>query len=48
MTVADLQDIGIQRLGVSHCTGFPASAWLSREFGDIFFMNNAGNRITLP
>jgi 7,8-dihydropterin-6-yl-methyl-4-(beta-D-ribofuranosyl)aminobenzene 5'-phosphate synthase len=47
-TIADLKDMGIQRMGVSHCTGFYASARLAREFGDIFFLNNAGTRLTLP
>ena len=47
-TIADLREIGIQRLGVSHCTGFRASARLAQEYEDIFFMNNAGTRVTLP
>ncbi len=47
-TIADLREIGIQRLGVSHCTGFRASSRLAQEYQDIFFMNNAGTRITLP
>ena len=47
-TIADLKEIGIQRVGVSHCTGFRASARLAREFEDMFFLNNAGTRITLP
>ncbi len=47
-TVAALRDMGVQRLGVSHCTGFDASAYLAREFGDAFFLNNAGNHFTLP
>ncbi|MFC1946033.1 MBL fold metallo-hydrolase [Chloroflexota bacterium] len=47
-TVADLREMGVQRLGVSHCTGFPASARLAAEFGDSFFLNNAGTRLTLP
>ena len=46
-TIADLREMGIQRLGVSHCTGFPASARLSREFEDSFFLNNAGTRFML-
>jgi 7,8-dihydropterin-6-yl-methyl-4-(beta-D-ribofuranosyl)aminobenzene 5'-phosphate synthase len=46
-TAADLRQMGIQRLGVSHCTGFHASAWLAREFGDIFFLNNVGDKISL-
>ena len=47
-TMADLKEIGIQKLGVSHCTGFRASARLAQEFEDMFFLNNAGTRITLP
>jgi 7,8-dihydropterin-6-yl-methyl-4-(beta-D-ribofuranosyl)aminobenzene 5'-phosphate synthase len=47
-TIAALKEIGIQRLGVSHCTGFHASARLAQEFEDIFFLNNAGTRLTLP
>jgi len=47
-TTADLKEIGVQRLGVSHCTGFRASARLAQEFEDMFFINNAGTRITLP
>jgi 7,8-dihydropterin-6-yl-methyl-4-(beta-D-ribofuranosyl)aminobenzene 5'-phosphate synthase len=47
-TIKDLAKVGIQRLGVSHCTGFHASARLAQEFEDIFFLNNAGTRFTLP
>ena len=47
-TVADLREMGIERLGVSHCTGFYAAARLAREFGDVFFLNNAGTRFSLP
>ena len=47
-TIADLKEMGIQRLGVSHCTGFHASARLAQEFEGIFFLNNAGTRLTLP
>ena len=47
-TVVALREMGIQRLGVSHCTGFAASAYLARELGDAFFLNNAGTRFTLP
>jgi len=47
-TIVDLRDMGIQRLGVSHCTGFVASSRLAQEFGDVFFLNNAGTRLTLP
>jgi len=47
-TVADLRKTGIQRLGVSHCTGFNASCRLAKEFPDIFFLNNAGVITTVP
>ena len=47
-TIADLKEMGIQKLGVSHCTGFHASARLAREFEGVFYLNNAGSRITLP
>lgn len=47
-TAAALKDMGIKKLGVSHCTGFNASAQLAREFQGVFFLNNAGSRITLP
>ena len=47
-TIAALKQFGVQKLGASHCTGLPAAALLAREFGDAFFFNNAGTRITLP
>ncbi len=47
-TIDDLKEIGIQKLGVSHCTGFFASSRLAGEFPDAFFLNNAGMRFTLP
>jgi 7,8-dihydropterin-6-yl-methyl-4-(beta-D-ribofuranosyl)aminobenzene 5'-phosphate synthase len=47
-TVADLKAMGIKKLGVSHCTGFAASARLAKEFPGVFFLNNAGSRWNLP
>jgi len=47
-TIADLKEMGIQKLGVSHCTGFLASSRLASQFEDAFFLNNAGSRLTLP
>jgi 7,8-dihydropterin-6-yl-methyl-4-(beta-D-ribofuranosyl)aminobenzene 5'-phosphate synthase len=47
-TIAKLKEFGIQKLGVSHCTGMPAAMRLAQEFGDAFFFNNAGTRILLP
>ena len=47
-TATALQEMGLQYLGVSHCTGFKASAYLAQVFGDRFFQNNAGTQLTLP
>ncbi|MFC2020829.1 MBL fold metallo-hydrolase [Chloroflexota bacterium] len=47
-TVADLKEIGIQRIGVSHCTGFHASKRLAQEFEEVFFINNTGTQVVLP
>ncbi|MFC2062501.1 MBL fold metallo-hydrolase [Chloroflexota bacterium] len=44
-TIADLRELGIQKLGVSHCTGFHAAARLVQEFGDAFLLNNTGTRL---
>jgi len=48
LTAAALREFGVQRLGVSHCTGIRAAMMLAREFGDIFFFNNTGTQITAP
>ena len=47
LTIAELKRLGIQRIGVSHCTGLPAAAILFQEFGDNFFFNNTGRVITI-
>jgi 7,8-dihydropterin-6-yl-methyl-4-(beta-D-ribofuranosyl)aminobenzene 5'-phosphate synthase len=47
-TISELRQIGVKKLGVSHCTGFHASVRLAQKFGDIFFLNNAGKSIILP
>ncbi len=46
-TAGELKELGLVRLGVSHCTGFNASAALAAEFGEVFFLNNSGSQITL-
>lgn len=46
-TASELKELGLVRLGVSHCTGFNASASLAREFAEVFFLNNAGTQIIL-
>ncbi|MDD2497043.1 MAG: MBL fold metallo-hydrolase [Desulfitobacteriaceae bacterium] len=46
-TIKDLKEINVEKIGVSHCTGFKASSRLANLFPDKFFLNNAGTRITL-
>jgi len=48
LTMAKLREFGVQKLGVSHCTGMPAAMRLAQEFGDTFFFNNAGTRVAIP
>jgi len=48
LTAAALQELGVQRVGVSHCTGLPAAVMLAQQLGDVFFFNNTGTRITVP
>jgi 7,8-dihydropterin-6-yl-methyl-4-(beta-D-ribofuranosyl)aminobenzene 5'-phosphate synthase len=47
LTIAALKELGVQRIGVSHCTGLSAAAIMAREFGDSFFFNVAGTKIEL-
>jgi 7,8-dihydropterin-6-yl-methyl-4-(beta-D-ribofuranosyl)aminobenzene 5'-phosphate synthase len=47
MTAAALQEMGVQRVGVSHCTGMKASVLLAQQLGDAFFSNNTGSSITI-
>jgi len=47
-TIRDIKDAGVKKIGLSHCTGFYASMMFARAFGDSFFPNNAGTKITLP
>jgi 7,8-dihydropterin-6-yl-methyl-4-(beta-D-ribofuranosyl)aminobenzene 5'-phosphate synthase len=47
-TAGALLEMGVQHLGVSHCTGFRAAAFLANKFGERFFHNNAGMQLTLP
>jgi 7,8-dihydropterin-6-yl-methyl-4-(beta-D-ribofuranosyl)aminobenzene 5'-phosphate synthase len=44
-TIKALKDLGVGRIGVSHCTGVTAAMELSSAFGDQFFFNNSGNRV---
>ena len=47
-TIAAFKELGVARIGVSHCTGLPAASIMAGEFGDSFFFNSAGTRINLP
>jgi 7,8-dihydropterin-6-yl-methyl-4-(beta-D-ribofuranosyl)aminobenzene 5'-phosphate synthase len=47
-TASAIKTMGVRRVGVSHCTGFAASAYLARELGEAFFLMNAGTTLTLP
>ena len=47
LTIAALKELGVQMLGVCHCTGLPASAIMAQQFGDRFFFNITGTRISL-
>ena len=46
-TVEELKDLGVRRLGVSHCTGLSVASRLAAEFGDRFFFNNTGTTIEI-
>ena len=47
-TIAALRDLGVQRLGLCHCTDLPAASLLAQEFGDKFFFNKAGSVVQVP
>ena len=42
LTISALQELGVESLGVSHCTGLPAAGTMAQEFGKRFFFNIAG------
>jgi 7,8-dihydropterin-6-yl-methyl-4-(beta-D-ribofuranosyl)aminobenzene 5'-phosphate synthase len=48
LTIAALKELGVQRLGLCHCTDMPAACLLAQEFGDRFFLNSAGTITDLP
>ncbi len=47
-TIAALKELGVQKLGLCHCTSLSAAAVLTQEFGDSFFYNNTGTIFELP
>jgi 7,8-dihydropterin-6-yl-methyl-4-(beta-D-ribofuranosyl)aminobenzene 5'-phosphate synthase len=44
-TITALKELGVGRIGVSHCTGLRAAAIMATELGEDFLFNNTGNRI---
>ena len=48
-TLEALKAFGVEKIGVSHCTGMRPAGYLSEYLGpERFFFNNAGTRITFP
>ncbi|HHY10268.1 MAG TPA: MBL fold metallo-hydrolase [Firmicutes bacterium] len=47
-TVREIKTIGIEKVGVSHCTGLSSACILAGHLGTTFFNNNAGSTITFP
>lgn len=46
-TISALNEIGVQKLGLSHCTGIRAVLLMSQTYGSNFIFNNAGSIINL-
>jgi len=44
-TIAALRELGVQRLGLCHCTDLPTASVMAQEFGENFFFNKAGTVI---
>ena len=47
LTAAALQEMGVQHVGASHCTGMKQAALLAQQLGDAFFFNNTGSSVTI-
>jgi 7,8-dihydropterin-6-yl-methyl-4-(beta-D-ribofuranosyl)aminobenzene 5'-phosphate synthase len=48
-TLVALKTFGVEKIGVSHCTGMKPASFLSEQLGpERFFFNNAGTKITFP
>jgi 7,8-dihydropterin-6-yl-methyl-4-(beta-D-ribofuranosyl)aminobenzene 5'-phosphate synthase len=46
-TISNLNEMGVQKLAVSHCTGMHATLMLAQTYGDDFIFNPAGHIINL-
>jgi 7,8-dihydropterin-6-yl-methyl-4-(beta-D-ribofuranosyl)aminobenzene 5'-phosphate synthase len=47
-TIAALRNLGVQRLGLCHCTDLRAISLLAQEFGEALFFSKAGTVIEIP
>jgi 7,8-dihydropterin-6-yl-methyl-4-(beta-D-ribofuranosyl)aminobenzene 5'-phosphate synthase len=47
-TIGALKDLGVQKLGLCHCTDLPVAAILVQEFGQNFFFNKCGSVFEVP
>lgn len=47
-TMGALKVLGVQRLGLCHCTGFQVITVIAPEFGDRFFFNTTGTSLSVP
>ena len=46
-SIAALRELGVQKLGLCHCTDLPVISLLAQEFGENFIFNKAGTQIDL-
>jgi 7,8-dihydropterin-6-yl-methyl-4-(beta-D-ribofuranosyl)aminobenzene 5'-phosphate synthase len=46
-TINALRGLGIEKMGLCHCTDLFAASLLAQEFGERFFFNKAGTVITI-
>jgi 7,8-dihydropterin-6-yl-methyl-4-(beta-D-ribofuranosyl)aminobenzene 5'-phosphate synthase len=47
-SISALKELGVQKLGLCHCTDLPAISVLAQEFRERFIFNKSGTRINLP
>jgi len=47
LTIAALKELGVQKLGLCHCTSLPVVSLLAQEFGNKFFFNITGTTIDI-
>jgi 7,8-dihydropterin-6-yl-methyl-4-(beta-D-ribofuranosyl)aminobenzene 5'-phosphate synthase len=44
-SIAAIRELGVQKLGLCHCTDLPVISVLAQEFGENFIFNKAGTRL---